>query len=200
MINKGKAVPYKGLLFCFYKTLVTLNFRSKLFQLLQAACSGLPLLQISTMSYRAIPSGSVLQWIKEQWLGKDVVDSRSPAGNWLGIKLEHIEQGAAVLNILVRPEMANPYGNIHGGMMSLVIDEAIGWAVVSLDTSNHYTSLTLNVDFLYAIKVGERLRAESKVMREGKKIINVECHVYDMNGRILARGSSNLIVTGMAFV
>jgi acyl-coenzyme A thioesterase PaaI-like protein len=56
------------------------------------------------------------------------------------------------------------------------------------------------VDFLYAIKAGDRLRAESKVMREGKKIINVECHVYDMGGRILARGSSNLIITGMAFV
>ena len=77
--------------------------------------------------------------------------------------------------------------------------EAIGWAVVSLDTELHYTSLTLNVDFLYAIKADERLRAESKVLRVGKKIINVECHVYDLNGKVLARANSNLIVTGMEF-
>jgi uncharacterized protein (TIGR00369 family) len=95
--------------------------------------------------------------------------------------------------------MTNPYGHIHGGMMSLVIDEAIGWAVVSLDTDMHYTSLTLNVDFLYAIKDGERLRAKSEVLRTGKKIINVECHVYDMNDRILARANSNLIVTGLEY-
>ena len=83
--------------------------------------------------------------------------------------------------------------------MSLVIDEAIGWAVVSLDADQHYTSLTLNVDFLFAIKEGERLRAESKVLRVGKKIVNVECHVYDLNGKILARANSNLIATGMEF-
>ena len=152
------------------------------------------------MSYREIPKGKVLDWIKENYEGKEVVGSRSPAGNWLGMTLERIAKGEAVLNIMVRPEMTNPYGNIHGGMMSLVIDEAIGWAVVSLDAEHHYTSLTLNVDFLFAIKEGQRLRAESKVLRVGKKIINVECHVYDMNGRILASGGSNLIATGMEFV
>ena len=152
------------------------------------------------MSYRDIPKGKVLNWIKETFEGKEVTDSRSPAGNWLRFTLERVSKGEAVLNVLVRPEMTNPYGNIHGGMMSLVIDEAIGWAVVSLDSELHYTSLTLNIDFLFAIKEGGRLRAESKVLRNGKKITNVECHVYDMEGKILARGNSNLIVTGMDFV
>ncbi len=152
------------------------------------------------MDYRQIPKGKVLEWIKEKYEGKEVTDSRSPAGNWLGITLDRIAKGEAVLNILVRHEMTNPYGNIHGGMMSMVIDEAIGWAVVSIDADQHYTSLTLNVDFLYAIQEGQRLRAESKVLRIGKKIINVECHVYDLNGKILARGNSNLIATGMEFV
>ncbi len=152
------------------------------------------------MGYKDIPKGKVLDWVKEKYEGKEVTDSRSPAGNWLKFTLEHIEKGSATLTMEVREEMTNPYGNIHGGMMSLVIDEAIGWAIVSLDTEMHYTSLTLNVDFLYAISAGQRLRVDSKVMRSGKKIINVECHVYDMEGKILARGGSNLIVTGMAFV
>ena len=152
------------------------------------------------MGYRDIPKGKVLQYLKETYEGKEVTDSRSPAGNWLKFTLEHIEKGAATLSMEVREEMTNPFGNIHGGMMSLVIDEAIGWAIVSLDAEMHYTSLTLNVDFLYAIAAGQRLRVDSKVMRSGKKIINVECHVYDMEGKILARGGSNLIVTGMAFV
>jgi acyl-coenzyme A thioesterase 13 len=151
------------------------------------------------MGYKGIPPGGVVKWIKETYEGKEVKESRSNAGNWLGITLEHIDKGAAVISLEVRKEMTNPYGNIHGGMMSLVIDEAIGWAVVSLDTEQHYTSLTLNVDFLYAIKQGERMRAESKVLRVGKKIINVECHVYDMAGNVLARANSNLIVTNMEF-
>ena len=151
------------------------------------------------MGYKDIPRGKVLEWIKETYQGKEVRDSRSEAGNWIGFTLEHIEKGHALLTAAVRKEMTNPYGHIHGGMMSLVIDEAIGWAVVSLDAEQHYTSLTLNVDFLYAIKEGERLKAKSRVLRMGKKIINVECHVFNMQDKILASASSNLIVTGMEY-
>jgi len=149
------------------------------------------------MSYQNIPSGSVLDYIRQHFLGKLITESRSPAGNWLQLTLDKIERGAAEISLTVRPEMCNPYGNIHGGMMSLVIDEAIGWAVVSLNTDNNYTSLNLNVDFLYAIRQGERLKARSNVIREGKKIIHVECSVYDMQDRLLGKASSNLIVTGM---
>lgn len=151
------------------------------------------------MGYTGVLPGGVLQHIKDNFEGKVVTESRSAAGNWLGFTLEQIEKGHAVIRMPVRAEMANPYGNIHGGMMSLVIDEAIGWAVVSLDSDTHYTSLTLNLDFLYAIKVGETLRADARVLRTGKKITNVECHVYDLEGRILARANSNLIATQMEY-
>ena len=152
------------------------------------------------MAYKDVASGGEgLAWINENLVGKEITNSRSPAGNWLGLTIEHIEFGKAIINVLVKHDMTNPYGNIHGGMMSLVIDESIGWAIASLDTQNHYTSLSLNVDFLYAIKEGQRIRAIAQVLRKGKKIINVECHVYDLDGKILARGNGNLIVTNMEF-
>ncbi len=133
----------------------------------------------------------------KQHVGKQMTISPSEAGNWLAFTLDHIERGTATISLSVRPEMTNPYKHIHGGMMALVIDESIGWAVLSLESELNYTSLNLNVDFLYAIKMGERLRAKSTVMRAGKKIINVECLVYDMQDRLLAKASSNLINTGM---
>lgn len=149
------------------------------------------------MRNNEIPTGSVLSTIREKFLGKTVKESRSPAGNWLEFVLEGIDRGFAEISLVVRRDMCNPYGNIHGGMMALVMDEVIGWSVVSLATSNNYTSLNLNVDFLYAIKEGDRLRAQAKVIREGKKIIHVECTVWDMDGRLLGKSSSNLIVTSM---
>jgi acyl-coenzyme A thioesterase 13 len=133
----------------------------------------------------------------EQHVGKQMTISPSEAGNWLAFTLDHIERGTATISLSVRPEMTNPYKHIHGGMMALVIDESIGWAVLSLESELNYTSLNLNVDFLYAIKMGERLSAKSTVIRAGKKIINVECLVYDMQDRLLAKASSNLINTGM---
>ena len=84
--------------------------------------------------------------------------------------------------------------------LSMVIDEAIGWAVYSLESEQHYTTLSLNVDFLYAIKEGEKLKAIANVIRAGKKIINVECFVYNDADKLLARGNSNLIATTMKFI
>jgi uncharacterized protein (TIGR00369 family) len=133
----------------------------------------------------------------QRYQGKRITDSRSPAGNWLGATLLHAERGKVQLSILIRHDMVNPYGNIHGGMMSAFIDESIGWAVVSLDAEYHYTSLNLAVDFLYAAKEGETMIATATVVREGKKIIHAECAVHNAEGTLLAKASSNLINTSM---
>ncbi len=134
------------------------------------------------------------------FVGTVVTGSRSPAGNWLELKLDEIQRGRASISILVRKEMCNPYGNIHGGMMSLLIDEAIGWAVVSLESEQHYTSLNLSVDFLYAAPEGETITAVSNIVREGKKIIHAEVHVYDSKKTLLAKATSNLIFTNMKLI
>lgn len=130
-------------------------------------------------------------------IGKEVDDSRSPAGNWLRPRLESAERGKVTLSVLIRPEMCNPYGNIHGGMMSLVADETIGWAIVSLEAEAHYTSVSLNLDFLYAAAAGERMTAVAEIIRQGKKIINAEVHIFNEKGILLSKATSNLVVTGM---
>jgi uncharacterized protein (TIGR00369 family) len=128
---------------------------------------------------------------------KVITDSRSPAGNWLAVTLVHAERGTVTLSVIIKKDMANPYGNIHGGMMSTFIDETIGWAVVSLEAEHHYTSLNLNVDFLYAAKEGEKMIATAEVIRQGKKIVHVECKVLNTEGTLLAKATSNLINTSM---
>lgn len=140
---------------------------------------------------------TLVQQMVEKYKGRLVEDSRSPAGNWLGFTLEDVSTGKATLSLTVKPEMTNPYGNIHGGMMALVMDETIGWAVVSLESEHHYTSLNLNIDFLYAIKGGDRLLSTAEVIRAGKKIVHVDCTIKHENGTLLAKGTSNLISTSM---
>ena len=152
------------------------------------------------MSQPHIPAGEVLPYIKEHFEGKLITESRSAAGNWMGFTLEKIEKGKAEISLTVKKEMTNPYGNIHGGMMAVVMDEVIGWSVISMGMDHHYTSLNLNVDFLYAIEEGQKLHAIAEVVRAGKKIIHVDCRVIDTEGRLLGKASSNLIVTSMKVV
>ncbi len=135
----------------------------------------------------------------EALIGQTISQAPSATANWLGFTLEHIEKGAASIRLEIREEMTNPYKNLHGGMMACIIDECIGWAVLSLESEQNYTTLNLNVDFLYAIAKGQYLTAHSKVIRAGKKIINVSCEVYDDAHQLLATASSNLVQTSMKF-
>lgn len=133
----------------------------------------------------------------QKLIGKEITSSRSPAGNWLKPRLENLSKGEAEISIIVRKEMCNPFGNIHGGMMALLIDETIGWAIISMEADSHYTSVNLNLDFLYAASLGEKITATAKIIRFGKKIINVEVHVLNESGTLLSKSASNLVVTSM---
>src|SRR5690606_15446215 len=81
------------------------------------------------MSYKERSTGSVLQFIRGRFLGKIVTDPRSRAGHGLQVTLEKRERGSAEISRSVRKDMCNRDGNIHGGMMSLIMDEVIGWSV-----------------------------------------------------------------------
>ena len=140
-------------------------------------------------TFHPLPTLSELQ----SFVGKKVTDGRSPAGAWLGFTLQSVQQGLATATVLVRPEMTNPYGNIHGGMMSLIADEIIGWAVLSLEAGHYYTSINLSVDFLYAAPVNTTLTATATIMRHGKKIINVQVEIKNADGALVATAHSNLV-------
>ncbi len=135
--------------------------------------------------------------VLKQLEGQVITHSPSNAGNWLAPKLLKVEDAKAVMEVTVRPEMCNPYGNIHGGMMCLVIDEAIGWAIIAANLDLQYTSVSLNTNFIYAAAEGERIIATSEVVRAGKKILFVEVKVHNAEGKLLAHGISNLVSTSM---
>lgn len=47
---------------------------------------------------------------------------------FLGITIDSLERGRAVLSMLIRPEMANGFGITHGGMVFALADTAFAYA------------------------------------------------------------------------
>lgn len=127
--------------------------------------------------------------------GQYFKNTNSQAGEWLHYKLEHIDEGKVTASILVRPDMLNPKGNIHGGMLAMICDELCGLAFFTTGQSDYYTTVNLTIDFLYGVSNGETIIAQSKVWRSGKRIANVECILYDKENRIVAHAKSNLVNT-----
>ena len=134
----------------------------------------------------------VVNFFKAQ-IGKEIEQSPSPVGMWLKVILIEVNKGSITADIKVRDEMTNPGGMLHGGMIALIADEMIGATIATLDLPHFFVSVNLNTDFLYPVKKGETVRAETKIIRKGKNIIHTECKIYNSENKLIAKAQSNNI-------
>jgi acyl-CoA thioesterase len=112
---------------------------------------------------------------------------------WLQGIFREVELGSMVMDFQVRADMANPVGFLHGGIQNTILDDVIGLAVLTLGHEHFYVSLNLAVDYLGHARVGETVVARARVLRDGHRIINAEGELTREDGKLICRGTSNLI-------
>ena len=128
-------------------------------------------------------------------IGKVITDSPSEISNWLQMTPIIAEKGKIVVTIPVRSNMTNMMKTIHGGMVATILDDLCGTACLISADDFFYATINLHVDYLNPANVGDVLTATAEVIRQGKTIINVHAVLERMDGKIVARASSNLINT-----
>jgi acyl-CoA thioesterase len=76
---------------------------------------------------------------------------------WLGISLHEIKPGFCILKMMVREEMLNGFGILHGGVTFALADSALAFAAnshgrksVSIETNMSYVESCLKGDELTA--------------------------------------------------
>jgi acyl-coenzyme A thioesterase 13 len=129
------------------------------------------------------------------YIGKNVDENVPVVVRWLDLKILEVNAGHVVISTLVRPDMCNPANVLHGGLQCTIIDEAIGMSVGTLGVDNFHVNTNLSVDFLDKAMLGSTVIAEARVVRAGKSLKNVQCELRHTDGKIIARGSSNLFRT-----
>ena len=90
----------------------------------------------------------------------------------------------------------NPIGTVHGGVISTILDSAMGCTVHSvLEKGFVFTTLELKVNFLKAIthKSG-RLIATGKLIHVGRSTALVEASLTDEFGKVFAHGVSTCMI------
>ena len=114
----------------------------------------------------------------------------------LTFRLVEVANGFAAFEGEPGPHLFNPQGGVHGGWAMTMIDSATGCAGLSLLPAGQvFTTLETKVNMTRAItpKTGT-VRAESRVVSSGRRVITCEAHVRDASGRVLAHGTSTLLV------
>ena len=114
----------------------------------------------------------------------------------LGFRLAEVEEGVAVFEGEPSPGLLNPLGAVHGGWALTLIDSATGCAVHStLPPGVGYTTVETKVNFTRAIAPdGGTVRCEGRVVSRGRRIATAEARLLSADGRILAHGTSTLMI------
>ena len=87
-------------------------------------------------------------------------------------------------------------GTMHGGIVSTLVDTAMGCAVAStLPADTGYTTLELSTNFVRAItQTTGRVYAEGRVVHAGGRVVTTEARVYDNSGTLYAHAKSTCLV------
>ena len=127
-------------------------------------------------------------------IGKEKQLSPSPFMNWLKPVAMAAEYGSLTFEYKIREDMTNPTGNLHGGVIAGIIDDIVGTTVYSLEKSDYFVTVNMSVDYFAPAVFGDIIHAVTRVVKEEKTIINVECELWlPAKKRLLAKASSNLM-------
>jgi uncharacterized protein (TIGR00369 family) len=82
-------------------------------------------------------------------------------------------------------------GRLHGGVVSTLIDEAMGWAVYH--AREWGATARLNVRYRKPVRLDERLRIEAWVVRNRGRLIELRAEVRGRSGELLAEGEGTFM-------
>ena len=114
----------------------------------------------------------------------------------LNFRLVEVREGFALFEGETGPELLNPMGGVHGGWALTLIDSATGCACMStLAAGVSYTTVETKANFVRPILADTgRVQCSAQVIHRGRQIVTTESRVTDADGRLLAHGTSTLMV------
>ena len=121
--------------------------------------------------------------------------NRSPYFELLSMKIQDVGIGFSVLEIDLAKKHLQPFGIVHGGVFASIIDAAAFWAIY-YEIENRNTGVTtvdLKLNYL-APAVSGKLIANGRKIKLGKTLGYAEADVTDISGKILAHGTSTVIL------
>jgi uncharacterized protein (TIGR00369 family) len=113
----------------------------------------------------------------------------------LDLRLEHVERGKARMRMPFRTEVTNGMGAIHGGAIVSLCDTCFYIALASIyGREQETTTASISCSFLRPALPPHDLIAEATVLKEGRRIVYGEVHVYS-GEKLAAHATVNFLNT-----
>ena len=119
-----------------------------------------------------------------------VMWSGDAASRALGMSLDAVAPGRAVVSMAVRPDMVNGWDVCHGGLIFSLADSSFGFACNS--HNQRALAASCSIDFLAPAELGEQLTAEAIETAHAGRTRVYDVRVINQDGKLIAvfRGKS----------
>ena len=105
--------------------------------------------------------------------------------DFLGVEVVPTADGCARLELDVKECHSNPYGILHGGVLTTMADTAMGAACLMRNKKVVTVSITL--EFMHPVPMSTRIITDAKILNEGNHVFVCECELVDADKKIYAK-------------
>jgi uncharacterized protein (TIGR00369 family) len=116
-----------------------------------------------------------------------VADAQPPFSRLLGTKIVEASRDRVVAEVVVREELANRNGGLHGGAVMAIADNLGGTATfINMPEGAGTTTIESKTNFFAAIPLGDTLRAECTPLHRGRTTMVWQTRITRGDGRLAA--------------
>ncbi|MBC7253808.1 MAG: PaaI family thioesterase [Actinobacteria bacterium] len=106
----------------------------------------------------------------------------NPFGELVGLVFTGYGGGRSTCEVLVREELFNPHGVLHGGVLYTMADTGMGGALYSLlEESELCTTVEIKIVYFSAVRSGD-LRCETRVIERRARLAVLESEIFNRDG------------------
>lgn len=154
--------------------------------------------QTTERHYGVTPARELAAMTGRQML-EAIRDGRLPAppiAQGMTFDLVDVGDGFAAFEGRTGEHLLNPAGTVHGGWVLTLIDSAAACAAHStLPAGKAQTTIETKANFTRPVLAATgTVRCEARVVSRGRQIVTAEAHVTDPAGKVVAHGTSTLMV------
>ncbi|PZR25773.1 MAG: hydroxyphenylacetyl-CoA thioesterase PaaI [Citrobacter freundii] len=117
---------------------------------------------------------------------------------WLGISVIEVREGYSKIKMMVRPEMINGFGIVHGGVAFSLGDSAFAFACNN--RNNLSVALDTSINFTKPVHVGDELIAEAKEIHNGKSTGLYHITITNQRDHVVAMFKGTCFRTGKPLI